>query len=122
MNLLIRSRITAVLSMYVISAQVTMQGAHLRKCTALYIRIQLQIVAYNVCNGLGVRGGTRPAAVDAVMYLGKLVGDAILNIRARCGARVGAEYHAVSEGYSHNRGLWTTRWELAREGEGEREK
>lgn len=66
-------------------------------------------------NGLRVGRRPRPAAPYCVVHLGQFVGYSICDIGACCGARVGAEDHALGECYGHAEdsrlGVVDTFWE-----------
>lgn len=63
--------------------------------------VHVQVVLDNVCNGLGVCGGTGSAAPDGVVHLGELVGDTVGNVSAGGGSAVCAEDDSVLEVDGH---------------------
>ncbi len=59
------------------------------------------MIVYNIRNGLGVGGGAGPAAPDSVVDLCEFVGNAVGDVGAGGGTRVGSEYDTVGEVYGH---------------------
>lgn len=67
--------------------------------------VHAEIVLDDVCDGLRVGGRAGAAAPDCVVDLCELVGDAVGDVGACCGAGVGAEDDALVESYGHTEGV-----------------
>jgi hypothetical protein len=63
--------------------------------------VHVQVVLDNVCNCLGVCGGTGSTAPDGVVNLGEFVGNAVGNVSASGGSTVCAEDNTILEVDGH---------------------
>lgn len=64
--------------------------------------MQVQVVADDVADCLGISGGARAAAVDPVMDRADLVADSVRHVAAGGGAAVGRHHHAAVVLHGHD--------------------
>ena len=77
-----------------------LDGRHPSRLHGQLAQIMLDVVGQR----LGIGGTARPAAPDAIVELGDLVGDAVGHVRAGGDAGVGTEDDAAGEGDGHDGG------------------
>mmetsp|Transcript_100714 Transcript_100714/g.139938 ORF Transcript_100714/g.139938 Transcript_100714/m.139938 type:complete len:240 (+) Transcript_100714:1-720(+) len=88
----------------VVVAEVTEErrrSCHARSLAQLHA-VGIEVVLDDVGDGLGISGGARAAAIDALVHGRELVRHAVGDVGAGGRARVGTHHHSSVEGHCHD--------------------